>query len=87
MPTIASASNDETVRLWDTVRRICTATFRRRSMVRSIAIMGALVAIGDDEGVYVIEPGLNREYMQKVLKPVTNQVTRAPSNSGRSTTY
>jgi WD40 repeat protein len=53
---LVSASADRTVRLWDADSKVCIATLRRRTAVRSIATMGALLAIADDEGVCVIEP-------------------------------
>jgi WD40 repeat protein len=53
---LVSASNDRTVRLWDLTKGICITTVRRRSSVRSIALHGPLLAIGDDEAVSVIEP-------------------------------
>ncbi len=52
---LASASGDRTVRLWDLATRACIATLQRRSSVRSIAAAGLALAIGDDEGISVIE--------------------------------
>ncbi len=52
---LASGGEDHTVRLWDPVPGICTVTLQRRSAVRSIASLGSLAAIGDDEGVCAIE--------------------------------
>ena len=52
---LASASVDKTVRWWDVSGKKCVLTLRRRSSVRSIAVSGPLLAIGDDEGVSVIE--------------------------------
>ena len=52
---LASGSDDKTVRLWDMADKVCVLTLRRRSSVRSVAISGALLAIGDEEGVSVIE--------------------------------
>jgi WD40 repeat protein len=53
---LISASVDKTVRWWDTTASKCVLTLRRRSGVRSIGVSGALLAIGDDEGISVIEP-------------------------------
>jgi WD40 repeat protein len=55
---LVSASVDKTVRWWEMSGGNCVLTLRRRSGVRSIAVSGALLAIGDDEGVSVIEPAL-----------------------------
>jgi WD40 repeat protein len=52
---LASGSNDGTVRLWDLATRACIATLQRRYSVRSIAAAGLALAIGDDEGISVIE--------------------------------
>ena len=52
---LASASVDKTVRWWDIGGEKCVLTLRRRSGVRSIAVSGPLLAVGDDEGVSVIE--------------------------------
>jgi WD40 repeat protein len=53
---LASGSDDRTVRLWNPLRGVGVATLRRRSRVWSVAMTGPLLAIGDDEGVCVIEP-------------------------------
>jgi WD40 repeat protein len=55
---LASGGDDRTVRLWNPLRGVCVATLRRRSRVWSVAMTGPLLAIGDDEGVCVIEPVL-----------------------------
>jgi WD40 repeat protein len=55
---LASGGDDRVVRLWDLTSKVCVAIVRRRSRVRSVAIIGPLLAIGDDEGVCVIEPRL-----------------------------
>ena len=52
---LATGSSDKTARLWDPTTAICLATLRRRSAVRAVDIGGSLVAIGDDEGISVIE--------------------------------
>jgi hypothetical protein len=52
---LASASDDKTVRLWDVASRSCNVTLHRRSSIRSVAIANRALAIGDDEGVSVIE--------------------------------
>jgi WD40 repeat protein len=53
---LTSASLDRTIRLWDVASNVGLVVFRRRSRINSVAIMSQLVAIGDDEGVCVIEP-------------------------------
>ena len=55
---LASGSRDATVRLWDITARSCIATLHRRSTVNSVASAGTLLAIGDDEGISVIEVDL-----------------------------
>ncbi len=62
---IATASDDGTVRLWDPGSRAHVGLFRRRSRVKSIAAIGRMLAIGDDEGVSVIEPMVLSEHMQR----------------------
>lgn len=52
---LASASSDQTVRLWEPATGFCIAIIHRRSSVHSVAIAGAALAIGHDEGVSVIE--------------------------------
>jgi WD40 repeat protein len=54
-PLLASASEDHTVRLWELAAGACIATLQRRSSVRSIMLASNLLAIGDGEGVCVIE--------------------------------
>ena len=53
---LASGGRDRTVRLWEPTSPVSVATLRRRSIVWSVAIFKPLLAIGDDEGVCVIEP-------------------------------
>jgi WD40 repeat protein len=55
---LASGSQDRTVRLWDAARKVCILALHRRSGVQSVALSGKLLAIGDQEGVSVIEPEL-----------------------------
>ena len=56
---LASGGDDRAARLWDLTSKMCVAVIRRRSRVRSVAMIGPLLAIGDDEGVSVIEPRLD----------------------------
>jgi WD40 repeat protein len=51
---LASGGDDRVVRMWDPTSKECVAIVRRRSRVQSVAIIGTLLAIGDDEGVSVI---------------------------------
>jgi hypothetical protein len=43
------------VRLWDPTTGASIATLRRRFPVQSVTFAGAAVAIGDDEGISVVE--------------------------------
>jgi WD40 repeat protein len=52
---LASGSYDCTVRMWDLATAACVSTLRRRSVVNSVAVAGALLAIGDTEGVSVVD--------------------------------
>jgi WD40 repeat protein len=52
---LASGSGDKTVRLWEPATGFCIAAIHRRSSVHSVAMTGVTLAIGDDEGVSVIE--------------------------------
>jgi WD40 repeat protein len=52
---LVSGSDDQTVRLWDIAKGSIVAVLRRRSSVYSVAAKGAILAIGDAEGVSVIE--------------------------------
>ena len=54
-PLVVSGGGDRTVRVWEPHTGQCRLTLRRRTPVRSVATSGALLAIGDDEGVSVIE--------------------------------
>lgn len=52
---LATGGADHTIRLWDPVDGSCIATLRRRTIVQSVAACGAMLAIGDNEGISVIE--------------------------------
>jgi WD40 repeat protein len=52
---LASGSDDRTVRLWDLATGATLAVLRRRSSVYALAAAGAVLAIGDAEGLAVIE--------------------------------
>ncbi len=52
---LASGSDDRTVRLWNLATGACTATLQRRSGIHSVTAAGIALAIGDDEGISVIE--------------------------------
>ncbi|HEV2373563.1 MAG TPA: WD40 repeat domain-containing protein, partial [Streptosporangiaceae bacterium] len=52
---LASGGGDKTVRVWDPVTHACLATLQRRSAVRALAMTGALLAVGSDDGLSVIE--------------------------------
>ncbi|HEV2371794.1 MAG TPA: WD40 repeat domain-containing protein [Streptosporangiaceae bacterium] len=52
---LASASGDRTVRVWDLMTRACTVTLRRRTTVHAVAMTGLVLAVGDDEGLSVLE--------------------------------
>jgi WD40 repeat protein len=56
---LASGSYDGTARLWDPVKEGCIVVLRRRTGVRSIAVIGSLVAIGDQEGVSILDVPIN----------------------------
>ena len=52
------SSGEITVRLWDPSDGSCLAALRRRSLVNAVAGTAGRLAIGDEEGVSVIEPAL-----------------------------
>ena len=53
---LATGSQDRSVRVWDPASSRPILILRRRFGVRSVAISGPFLAIGDHEGVSVIEP-------------------------------
>jgi WD40 repeat protein len=55
---LVASAGDMTVRLWDPANAACLSILRRRSFVQSVAGIGTLLAIGDGEGISIIE--LNR---------------------------
>ncbi|MEU9397668.1 AAA family ATPase [Streptomyces sp. NPDC048324] len=52
---VATGSRDHTVRLWNPTTGQCLKVLRRRSEVLSLGGTSQMLAIGDDEGVSVIE--------------------------------
>ena len=54
-PLLASGGGDKTVRVWDPLEGTVVTELHRGSTVRSLAASGPLLAIGDDEGLTVIE--------------------------------
>ena len=55
---LATGSHDGIARWWDPYRQVGCFVIKRRSRLKAIAAAGRLLAIGDDEGVSVIEPAL-----------------------------
>jgi WD40 repeat protein len=53
-PLLASASDDKTVRRWDSTTGAPVATLRRRSPAHSVAFAGEAVVIGDEEGISLV---------------------------------
>ncbi len=52
---LVTGGSDRTVRLWEPDNnKVCVAALRRRSSVWSVAIIGSLLAVGDEEGVCVL---------------------------------
>jgi WD40 repeat protein len=52
---LVSASGDRTVRLWHPASGACLMCLRRGSALRTVAAAGLVLALGDDNGVSVIE--------------------------------
>jgi WD40 repeat protein len=52
---LVSGSGDHTVRLWDPVSGACLARLPRGSAVRCVAASGLTLAVGDDNGITLIE--------------------------------
>jgi WD40 repeat protein len=52
---LVSGGGDNTVRLWDPRSGACLLVLPRLSPVRSLATSGLLLAIGENEGLSVIE--------------------------------
>ncbi|NUK32249.1 hypothetical protein HRW12_00355 [Streptomyces lunaelactis] len=52
---LASAGADSTVRIWDPIGATGLAILPRRSRTGSVAVASRLLAISEDEGLYVIE--------------------------------
>ena len=77
-PLLASGTDDRTVRLWDPSIAACVSGLRRRSAAHALAFAGAMLAIGDDEGVFIIE--LNAHALQQSgLGTATRSVRREDS--------
>lgn len=55
IPLLVSAGDDCTVRIWDPNTGLPATTIHRRTSVNSVALDGSCLAIGDDEGVVVVE--------------------------------
>ena len=55
---LLATASERTVRLWDPVTGACTATLQRRTRISSVAAAGMTLAIGDQEGISVIELNL-----------------------------
>jgi WD40 repeat protein len=53
---LLTSAGDRTIQMWDPATRSCIMTVHRRSDANSVAMFGRLLAIGDDEGVCVLEP-------------------------------
>ena len=51
----ASPHQAKTVRLWDPATGMCLATIHRRAEVVVLVVSGSQLAIGDDEGVVLLE--------------------------------
>lgn len=75
---LASGGGDKTVRVWDVATRHCLATVHRRSTVRSLAMAGTVLAIGDDDGLSVIEPDVAAT---QTACPVPTAAVTAPGSA------
>jgi hypothetical protein len=65
---LATAGKNRKVRLWDPISKLNVATLRRRCNTRAIAIAAPPLAIGDDEGLSVVEPSIDGWPRQKTCE-------------------
>ncbi|HEV2377997.1 MAG TPA: WD40 repeat domain-containing protein [Streptosporangiaceae bacterium] len=54
-PLLISGGGDRTIRIWDPLTQRCLLTLRRLTPVRRLAATGLTLAVGDDNGLSVIE--------------------------------
>lgn len=55
-PLLATAGHDRAVRMWDPATRTLVGTLRRRTPARAVIFVGRTIAIGDAEGISLVEP-------------------------------